>query len=185
MKQTQVTGYYGVEVKADCYADGLRIEQGRYVFDYHGRGVDIEGLILGIPGRLNVENATAAITLALEAGGQPEEIRRALPDFKGVARRFNMQVYTEKDHLYRRLRSSSAGDRGYAAFCREMWPDRPVTVVFQPHLYTRTRDFQGGFRLEPEFGRPGGFTGDLSGEERPIPGILGSDPEKAYCSGEY
>lgn len=59
LKQTQVTGYYGVEVKADCYADGLRIEQGRYVFDYHGRGVDIEGLILGIPGRLNVENATA------------------------------------------------------------------------------------------------------------------------------
>lgn len=117
LKQTQVTGYYGVEVKADCYADGLRIEQGRYVFDYHGRGVDIEGLILGIPGRLNVENATAAITLALEAGVQPEEIRRALPDFKGVARRFNIQVYTERTIYIDDYAHHPREIEGYAAFC--------------------------------------------------------------------
>ena len=151
-----------------------------------GVGVDIEGLILGIPGRSNVENATAAITLALEAGVQPEEIRRALPDFKGVARRFNIQVYTEKtiyiDDYAHHPREIEATLRSV----REMWPDRPVTVVFQPHLYTRTPGFSGGFRPEPEFGRPGGFTGDLSGQGTTYSGnYCGSDPEKAYCSGEY
>lgn len=171
MKQTQVTGYYGVEVKADCYADGLRIEQGRYVFDYHGRGVDIEGLILGIPGRLNVENATAAITLALEAGVQPEEIRRALPDFKGVARRFNIQVYTEKtiyiDDYAHHPREIEATLRSV----REMWPDRPVTVVFQPHLYTRTRDFQEDFARSLSLADRVVLLEIYPARERPIPGI--------------
>ena len=171
LKQTQVTGYYGVEVKADCYADGLRIEQGRYVFDYHGRGVDIEGLILGIPGRLNVENATAAITLALEAGVQPEEIRRALPDFKGVARRFNIQVYTEKtiyiDDYAHHPREIEATLRSV----REMWPDRPVTVVFQPHLYTRTRDFQEDFARSLSLADRVVLLEIYPARERPIPGI--------------
>ena len=166
-----VTGYYGVEVKADCYADGLRIEQGRYVFDYHGRGVDIEGLILGIPGRLNVENATAAITLALEAGVQPEEIRRALPDFKGVARRFNIQVYTEKtiyiDDYAHHPREIEATLRSV----REMWPDRPVTVVFQPHLYTRTRDFQEDFARSLSLADRVVLLEIYPARERPIPGI--------------
>ncbi len=90
--KSAVTGYYGVETEADCYADCLRVENGCYAFDYHGRGVVIENLVCGIPGRLNVENATAAITLALEAGVSPEEIRRALPEFRGVARRFNVHV---------------------------------------------------------------------------------------------
>ena len=171
LKQTQVTGYYGVEVKADCYADGLRIEQGRYVFDYHGRGVDIEGWILGIPGRLNVENATAAITLALEAGVQPEEIRRALPDFKGVARRFNIQVYTEKtiyiDDYAHHPREIEATLRSV----REMWPDRPVTVVFQPHLYTRTRDFQEDFARSLSLADRVVLLEIYPARERPIPGI--------------
>ena len=163
--------YYGVEVKADCYADGLRIEQGRYVFDYHGRGVDIEGLILGIPGRLNVENATAAITLALEAGVQPEEIRRALPDFKGVARRFNIQVYTEKTiyiddyaHHPREIEASLSS-------IREMWPDKRLTVAFQPHLYSRTNDFY------PEFAKSLNLADQVilldiyPAREQPIPGV--------------
>ena len=171
LKQTQVTGYYGVEVKADCYADGLRNEQGRYVFDYHGRGVDIEGLILGIPGRLNVENATAAITLALEAGVQPEEIRRALPDFKGVARRFNIQVYTEKTiyiddyaHHPREIEASLSS-------IREMWPDKRLTVAFQPHLYSRTNDFY------PEFAKSLNLADQVilldiyPAREQPIPGV--------------
>ena len=171
LKQTLVTGYYGVEVKADCYADGLRIEQGRYVFDYHGRGVDIEGLILGILGRLNVENATAAITLALEAGVQPEEIRRALPDFKGVARRFNIQVYTEKTiyiddyaHHPREIEASLSS-------IREMWPDKRLTVAFQPHLYPRTNDFY------PEFAKSLNLADQVilldiyPAREQPIPGV--------------
>lgn len=186
LKQTQVTGYYGVEVKADCYADGLRIEQGRYVFDYHGRGVDIEGLILGIPGRLNVENATAAITLALEAGVQPEEIRRALPDFKGVARRFNIQVYTERtiyiDDYAHHPREIEATLRSV----REMWARSAGDGGFSASFIYPDPGFSGGFRPEPEFGRPGGFTGDLSGQGTTYSGnYCGSDPEKAYCSGEY
>ncbi len=143
--KSAVTGYYGVETEADCYADCLRVENGCYAFDYHGRGVVIENLVCGIPGRLNVENATAAITLALEAGVSPEEIRRALPEFRGVVRRFNVHVNDGKriyiDDYAHHPREIEATLRSI----REIWPERSLTVVFQPHLYTRTRDFYPGF----------------------------------------
>lgn len=171
LKQTEVTGYYGVEVKADCYADGLRVEQGHYVFDYHGRGVDIEGLVSGIPGRLNVENATAAITLALEAGVRPEEIRRALPGFKGVARRFNIHVYTEKTVYIDDYAHHPREIEATLNSIREMWPDRPVTVVFQPHLYTRTRDFQEEFARSLSLADRVVLLEIYPAREQPIPGI--------------
>lgn len=171
LKQAQVTGYYGVEVEADCYADRLRIEQGRYVFDYHGRGVDIEGVILGIPGRLNVENATAAITLALEAGVQPEEIRKALPEFKGVARRFNIQVYTEKTIYIDDYAHHPREIEATLGSVREMWPDQPITVVFQPHLYTRTRDFQEDFARSLSLADRVVLLEIYPAREQPIPGI--------------
>lgn len=145
LQKTQVTGEYGVEVDAEYRADHLRIEDGRFVFDYHGRKASIPGLVLGIPGRLYVENATAAITLALEAGVTPEEIRKALPEFKGVARRFNIWVREENrvyiDDYAHHPREIEATLRSI----REMWPDKQMTVVFQPHLFTRTRDFYPEF----------------------------------------
>lgn len=142
LERTRPTGCYAVGAAgADCFADRLRMEDGVYLFDYHGRGVDMPDLKMGIPGRLYVENATAAITLALEAGATPEEIRRALPEFRGVARRFNVHV-NDGERVY--IDDYAHHPREIEATLqsvREIWPEKEMTVVFQPHLYSRTRDF--------------------------------------------
>lgn len=171
LEKTQVTGYYGVETKADCYADHLRVIDGHYVFDYYGRGLEIKDLVLGVPGRLNVENATAAITLALEAGVTQQEIRTALPEFRGVARRFNIHVNTERciyiDDYAHHPREIEATLQSV----REMWPDKPLTVVFQPHLYTRTRDFYPDFAKSLSIADRVILLDIYPARELPIPGI--------------
>ena len=93
------------------------------------------------PGRVNVENATAAITVALYAGVTSEEIREALPLFKGVSRRFDVHAKSDRlvyiddyAHHPREIEASLSS-------IREMWPDKRLTVAFQPHLYSRTNDF--------------------------------------------
>ena len=92
LNKAEVSGYYAVDEPADCYSDNLRVEGVCSVFDYHGERAEIKDLKLGVPGRMNVENATLAITLALEAGVTPEEIKEALPGFRGVLRRFNIHA---------------------------------------------------------------------------------------------
>lgn len=171
LQNTQATGEYGVEVEAEYRADHLRIEDGRFVFDYHGRKADIPGLVLGIPGRLYVENATAAITLALEAGVTPGEIRKALPEFKGVARRFNIWVREENrvyiDDYAHHPREIEATLRSI----REMWPDKQMTVVFQPHLFTRTRDFYPEFAASLSLADRVILLDIYPAREIPLPGI--------------
>ena len=97
LKKRTITGYYAAGEKADYYADRLRVDNGSYLFDYIGKDVEIRDLRICFPGRVNVENATAAITVALYAGVTPEEIRVALPLFKGVSRRFD--VHAKGDRL--------------------------------------------------------------------------------------
>lgn len=144
IKHSKVSGYYAVGESADNYADRLRVEGTHYVFDYHGQKADIPDLELGIPGRMNVENATLAVTLALEAGATPEEIRRALPAFRGVVRRFN--IHADGRVLY--IDDYAHHPREIEAVLgavREMWPGKKLTVAFQPHLYSRTKDLQQDF----------------------------------------
>lgn len=200
LANSNVTGYYGVETEADCYADRLRVVEGRYVFDYHGRGVVMKDLVCGIPGRLNVENATAAITLALEAGAAPEEIRKALPEFRGVARRFNVHVNDGKriyiDDYAHHPREIEATLKSI----REIWPDRPLTVAFQPHLYSRTKDFYLGFArslsladevmlldIYPARELPlPGVTSEMIREHLTVPGrILSKEALVEYVSGDF
>lgn len=171
LENTQCTGYYGVDVHADCFTDHLQVVDGKYKFDYHGMGIEIQGLILGIPGRLNVENATAAITLALSAGVSPEEIRKALPEFQGVARRFNVHVNQNEKIYIDDYAHHPREIEATLSSIREMWPQKKLTVVFQPHLYSRTRDFY------PDFARSLSLADDVilldiyPAREQPISGI--------------
>jgi len=142
---TKATGTYGLDEAAACYSNNLRIDDGCYIFDYHGRGVEIKDLKSGVPGRLNVENLTAAITLALEAGVTAEEIKKSLPAYKGVVRRFNVHI-NDGQRIY--IDDYAHHPREIEATLhsvKEMWPDKKIMVIFQPHLYTRTRDFYLGF----------------------------------------
>jgi len=136
---------YSLEDKADFYAINLKLVQGLYQFDLvHPKGC-IEGLKLSYPGRINVENAIAASAVALICGISQEELRLALNSFIGVRRRFDYRIKNDKLVFI----------DDYAHHPKELWesissvkaiyPDKKITGIFQPHLYTRTRDFADGF----------------------------------------
>lgn len=129
------------EPEADFWAEPL--EKGH--FNLHHPGGVIEDCVVGIPGWVNVENGTAAAAIALTYGLDPSGIREALASFEGVKRRFDMQVRMP-GHVY--IDDYAHHPREIAAALssiRESYPDMKLTAVFQPHLYTRTRDFATEF----------------------------------------
>ena len=153
--------------EADFWAEPL--ERGH--FNLHWPGGVIEDCVVGIPGWVNVENATAAAAIALTYGLKPAAVKEALASFAGVKRRFDMQVKTEKcvyiDDYAHHPREISAA----LSSIRESYPDMKMTAVFQPHLYTRTRDFA------PEFAQALSGADKLilldiyPAREEPIPGV--------------
>lgn len=170
LERSEVDGYYAIEGVTDNYSDHLRVQGNHYIFDYHGQKAEIKDLVLGIPGRMNVENATLAITMALEAGVQPDEIRKALPEFRGVLRRFN--IHTSGAVLY--IDDYAHHPREIEAALkavREMWPEKKLTVAFQPHLYTRTRDFQSEFAHSLNIADQVILLDIYPAREIPIPGV--------------
>lgn len=170
LERSEVDGYYAIEGVTDNYSDHLRVQGSHYIFDYHGQKAEIKDLVLGIPGRMNVENATLAITMALEAGVRPDEIRKALPEFRGVLRRFN--IHTSGAVLY--IDDYAHHPREIEAALkavREMWPEKKLTVAFQPHLYTRTRAFQSEFAHSLNIADQVILLDIYPAREIPIPGV--------------
>lgn len=135
---------YSIMGKANAQAKNIRIENETFVFDFKNQNLKIEKLILGIPGQHNVENAVAAIQVALLMDIDAERIREALNSFKGVKRRFEYQLKAEKIYVDDYAHHP---EELKACFCaiRTLYPDRELTVIFQPHLFTRTRDFADDF----------------------------------------
>lgn len=170
LEKADITGYYDIDKATDYFSDHLRVIDGHYMFDYHGKA-EMQGLILGIPGRVNVENATAAITLALEAGVTPEEIRAALPEFRGVVRRFNIHANTGKKIYIDDYAHHPKEIEATLKSVREMWPEKKLTVIFQPHLYTRTRDFYPDFAKSLSLADQVLLLDIYPARELPIPGI--------------
>jgi UDP-N-acetylmuramate--alanine ligase len=128
--------------EADFYA--MPLEEAGH-FDLHYPGGVIEDCLVGIPGWVNIENGTAAAAIALTYGIDPQEIKKALASFSGVKRRFDLQVKTPKyiyidDYAHHPEEISAA-----LSSIRKTYPSMKLTAVFQPHLYTRTRDFAEEF----------------------------------------
>ena len=171
LKRRQPDGFYALNEKADFYSNNLRLENGLYTFDYHNKDFDILDLKLGIPGMVNIENATAAITIALDCGVTPEEIKKSLPLFKGVHRRFNI-ISRNDDLIY--IDDYAHHPKEIEATLnsvKAIWPDKYLTVVFQPHLYSRTKDFA------PEFAKSLSLANEVilmniyPARENPIPNV--------------
>ncbi|HAF28370.1 MAG TPA: UDP-N-acetylmuramate--L-alanine ligase [Bacteroidales bacterium] len=136
---------YSLNTNSDFKAENIRIENGLYVFDFVGICGRIDNLKLGLPGLLNVENAVAAIAMASMSGVHNDEIFNALGRFKGIQRRFDYQVYQENfvyiddyAHHPEELKASISS-------AKELFRIKKITGIFQPHLYTRTRDFAEEF----------------------------------------
>jgi len=137
---------YGITENSlvECRAENVSIENGNFVFDYKGK-TDINGVVCGLSGKHNVENAVAAISIALACGGKAEEIKRALASFKGVGRRFEKVlvqggVVMIDDYAHHPTELHAAIDSA-----RMLFPGKKIGGVFQPHLFSRTRDFLEGF----------------------------------------
>ncbi len=129
----------------DFYADNIRVGDGRIDFDFHTPASVLPDVRLGVPVWVNIENAVAAMAVAWLNGVTEEELRRGIASFKGVQRRFNIHVNTPEvayidDYAHHPEEIATAIDS-----IRRLFPSRRLIGVFQPHLYTRTRDFADAF----------------------------------------
>lgn len=129
----------------EYHAAGIRIENARFVFDLVYPGGVIEAVAMKIPGYHNIENSIAAAAVAMHLGVTPEEVKAALESYRGVRRRFEYQVESP-DHIYIDDYAHHPTEiEAFLSSVRGLYPDRHITAVFQPHLFTRTRDFADGF----------------------------------------
>lgn len=137
--------YHLTDNNADVYTKNLRIRAGHYVFDVEGREGKLEDVELRVGGRHNVENALAAIVACRKLGLDSKKIIPALQNYQGVKRRFEYRVQGERviyiDDYAHHPRELEA----LISSARELFPDRKMLIVFQPHLFSRTRDFAEGF----------------------------------------
>ncbi len=135
---------YSIVGAADAQAYNIRVENGAFVFDFKNQNLQLEGLILGLPGQHNIENAVAAIQVALLMDIDVNRIREALHAFKGVKRRFEYQLKANKIYVDDYAHHPEELKACFTAM-RTLYPDKELTVIFQPHLFTRTRDFADAF----------------------------------------
>ncbi len=136
---------YAIDGNGVPRAERVEVRDGAYHFDLVAEGVTLRGLRLGMPGRHNVENATAAAAMALRAGVPAGSLRDGLASFQGVERRFQTIVQGPRTVFIDDYAHHPAELDAAIRSARELHPDRHLTVVFQPHLFTRTRDLADGF----------------------------------------
>lgn len=137
---------YGVNsTSADYTAHNIRIQNGKYVFDFKNGSVEFKDMSLGLPGLHNVENATVAIIVGLLLQIPEEKIRAALATFAGVKRRFEYIVQNEKMVYIDDYAHHPEELRACINSVRQMYPTKKLTVIFQPHLFSRTKDFAQEF----------------------------------------
>ena len=170
--KAQILRYAYDDARADFYASGIKIDEcGYFTFDLNWPNGTIKDCRVGIPGWVNVENAVAASAIALTYGLDPEKVKKALSSFKGVKRRFDIHLNTPgcayiDDYAHHPKEISAA-----ISSMRDIFPGRRLTAIFQPHLYTRTRDFADEF-AEALSGVDKLILLDIyPAREEPIPGV--------------
>ena len=136
---------YSVGEKADFYADNVRVKDGEICFDFYTPESKVADIQLGVPVLVNVENSVAAMAMAVLMGATEVELREGMRNFMGVYRRFNVHLNTPRvtyidDYAHHPQELKATIDS-----VRYLYPERYVIGVFQPHLYSRTRDFADGF----------------------------------------
>jgi UDP-N-acetylmuramate--alanine ligase len=136
---------YSAECEADFYVQKVRIEQGCFVFDFVTPDKTIKNLMLGVPGRVNLENAVAALAVSYLVGASDVELNNGIMSFRGIKRRFeyhlNKNGYVYIDDYAHHPKEIEATLKSV----RELYPNRFITGVFQPHLFSRTRDLAEEF----------------------------------------
>ena len=136
---------YAINDEAQAMATNVRVEEGNFYFDFNDGSTSIPNIKMGIAGLHNIENAVAAIEAALHVEVSADAIYEALGSFKGVKRRFEY-VVKNTDTIYIDDYAHHPEElRAAITSVKRLYPDKKLTVIFQPHLFTRTRDFADGF----------------------------------------
>ena len=135
----------GVEDNADISAQNVQIKNGSYHFDLKTKEKTYSGFSLQLPGKHNLQNAVTALAMAIEFGAPPELLVGALASFEGVERRFSYRIKTNDLVLIDDYAHHPAEITAVHQAIREMHPGKKVLAVFQPHLFSRTRDFADEF----------------------------------------
>ncbi len=136
---------YSATEKADFHAENIKIGDGRLTFDFVAPDTRVDGVELGVPLPVNVENAVAAMALAHLNGATDEELRGGMESFRGVRRRFDVQYKSERLTMIDDYAHHPAELEASIRSVKALYEGKRVLGVFQPHLYTRTRDFYRDF----------------------------------------
>ncbi|MFI5136843.1 MAG: UDP-N-acetylmuramate--L-alanine ligase [Sphingobacteriales bacterium] len=140
------TGFtYSVDADADASASNIRIENGDFYFDFKNSSTFINNIKMGIAGLHNIENAVAAIEATLLLDVDAAAIKSALGSFKGVKRRFEYIIKNDHQVYIDDYAHHPEELKACIRSVKRLYPDKKLTTIFQPHLYTRTRDFADGF----------------------------------------
>lgn len=135
---------YGL-TEGDFHAENIHIENGEITFDFISPIECVKGVQLGQPVPINIENGVAAMAMAQLAGCTAEELRYGMQTYGGVVRRFDFKIKTDRTVLLSDYAHHPKEIYQSARSIRELYRDRRITAIFQPHLYTRTRDFYRDF----------------------------------------
>ncbi len=157
--------------EGDFHAENIRIGNGEIIFDFVTPKEIVRNIQLGVPVYVNIENGVAAMAIASLNGVKADELRSGMASFAGVKRRFDFHIKSDKvvflddyAHHPNELKSSIES-------VRKLYSDRNLTVVFQPHLYTRTRDFADEFAAALSKADELILLDIYPAREKPIPGV--------------
>ncbi|MDX1628322.1 MAG: cyanophycin synthetase, partial [Fulvivirga sp.] len=168
VKQSKHT--YGIN-RGQFFASNITMKHGFFVFDYRDELHNIDGLTLGVPGFHNVENATVAIATALTLGVSEEDIKSGIASYKGVKRRFEYIIKEKELVFIDDYAHHPVEIEAFIKSVKALFSERKVTVIFQPHLYSRTRDFIDGFAESLSLADEVILLDIYPARENPIPGV--------------
>ncbi|MNK22630.1 UDP-N-acetylmuramate--L-alanine ligase [compost metagenome] len=177
LKQTGFKGIsYGIDAPdAEVNGTNLHYSEGKFLMDIHFGNEVWKEVVLGLPGIHNAENAVAVAVMCKELGLSEEEIRAGLKEFKGVKRRFEYQVRSEKLVYIDDYAHHPTEIAALVSSVRLLYPDKKVIGIFQPHLFSRTRDFESGFVAELSKLDETIILPIYPAREEPIPGVTSDE----------
>ncbi len=170
--KAKIHTYHYSDKSADFHAENARPDSlGYFTYDLVSPMGKIEGIKVGIPGWVNAENSIASAAICLLYGIEPQKIKAAIGNFQGVKRRLDIHVNTEKlsyidDYAHHPQELASA-----ISSMRDIFPGRKLTAIFQPHLFTRTRDFAEDFAKSLSMVDKLILLDIYPAREEPIPGV--------------
>ena len=180
---------YGRE-QGDFHAENIRIGGGRILFDYVSPWQRIEDVELGVPMSINIENGIASMAMAEICGATADEMKKGMVTFAGAERRFDFHIKEDDLVLISDYAHHPDEVRACARSIKELYSDKKVTVLFQPHLFSRTADFYKEFAETLSMFDKVILVDIYPAREKPIPGVtskliydhLAAGIEKSMCS---